>query len=84
MPVETNSNNDGSVSLYPENGAAALPTVGTGSGQKKTLFRRPFSDNSAYQPVKYSLIADAVFLVPSILIRGAVRPSPLTQTLLSR
>ena len=55
MPVETNSNNDGSVSLYPENGAAALPTVGTGSGQKKTLFRRPFSDNSAYQPVKYSL-----------------------------
>ncbi len=55
MPVETNSNNDGSVSLYPENGAAALPTVGTDSGQKKTLFRRPFSDNSAYQPVKYSL-----------------------------
>lgn len=68
MPVETNSNNDGSVSLYPENGVSKLPTVNTDSGQKKSLFRRrPYSDNSSYVPLnvsKYSLSETLYFGAP--------------------
>lgn len=68
MPVEMNSNDNGSVSLYPENGASTLPTVNTNSGQKKSLFRRrPFSDNSTYAPLntsKYSLSQTLYFGAP--------------------
>ncbi len=50
MRTNTNSNMDGSLSLYPENKASS-----TG---KKSLFRRPFSDNSDFAPLsapKYAL-----------------------------